>query len=170
MTQAVMTDDQNTPEKKKLTGWKVLFIFLGFFGVIFAVNGVFLYNAITSFPGEDVKKSYLQGLSYNQTLEARAAQAELGWQAQAGVEAGEVVFFLEDSAGEGISGYPVIIEARRLTNDAEDQVITLTSDGAGKYRAPADTLASGQWRLNITVLNFDAEEAVFKARKDVRVP
>lgn len=169
MTQ-VMIETAPAGKEKKLTGWQVLLIFLGFFGVIFAVNGVFLYNAITSFPGEDVQKSYLQGLNYNQTLDARAAQAELGWQAQAGIQSGNMVFMLQDATGQDLSGYPVIVEARRLTSDAEDQVLTLKSIGAGEYQAPVDVLASGQWRMDITVLDFDAETAVFQARKDLRVP
>lgn len=169
MTQ-VMIETAPAGKEKKLTGWQVLLIFLGFFGVIFAVNGVFLYNAITSFPGEDVEKSYLQGLNYNQTLDARAAQAELGWQAQAGIESGKMVFMLQDATGQDLSGYPVIVEARRLTSDAEDQVLTLKSIGAGEYQASVDALTSGQWRMDITVLDFDAETTVFQARKDLRVP
>ena len=61
MTDQTMMADETAP-RGKLTGWHVLWIMLGFFGLMFTVNGIFLYHAITSFPGEDVKKSYLQGL------------------------------------------------------------------------------------------------------------
>ena len=64
-----LTAEQGTFELK---GWHVLLILMAFFGVMFSVNGVFLYHAITSFPGEDVKKSYVQGLNYNDTLAVRA--------------------------------------------------------------------------------------------------
>ncbi|MEO1305623.1 MAG: FixH family protein, partial [Pseudomonadota bacterium] len=87
----------SAPSEKTLKGWHVLLIMLGFFGIMFAVNGVFLYHAITSFPGEDIKKSYVQGLNYNDTLAVRAAQAELGWQAEAGLEDQTLVFRLFDA-------------------------------------------------------------------------
>ena len=48
-----------------------------FFGIIFSVNGLFLYKSISSFPGEDIKQSYRQGLAYNETLESRAAAKSL---------------------------------------------------------------------------------------------
>ena len=76
---------ENSGTGRELKGWHVLLIMLAFFGVMFSGNGVFLFHAITSFPGEDVKKSYVQGLSFNDTLADRAAQAELGWLAEAGL-------------------------------------------------------------------------------------
>ena len=92
---------------KELKGWHVLLIMLGFFGVMFAVNGVFLYHAITSFPGEDVKKSYVQGLNYNQTLSARASQADLGWRAEAGLRDGTIAFRLFDAEAQ-LSNHSIV--------------------------------------------------------------
>ncbi len=168
MSEAVM-NPLPAPREKKLKGWHVLLIFLAFFGVMFAVNGVFLYHAITSFPGEDVKKSYVQGLNYNQTLEARATQTELGWKAEAGLVDDELVFRLQDEFGDPVSGYPVIAEARRLTTDSEDRVLTLAPGLHGEYRAFSGQLASGSWRVDFRVLDHDAEAILFTARKQVRV-
>jgi len=36
----------------KLKGKHILFILLGFFGIVFAVNGYFAYSALHTFPGE----------------------------------------------------------------------------------------------------------------------
>ena len=55
---------------KVLKGHHVLFWLMGFFGLMFVVNGVFLWAALSSFPGEDVRHSYLQGLQYNQTQDS----------------------------------------------------------------------------------------------------
>ena len=52
-----------------LKGWHVLLMLVGFFGFMFVVNGIFLWAAITSFPGEDEQKSYMQGLHYNEIAE-----------------------------------------------------------------------------------------------------
>lgn len=168
MSEAAIITPPETGQRK-LKGWHVLLIFFAFFGVMFAVNGVFLYHAITSFPGEDVKKSYVQGLNYNQTLEARAAQSVMGWKAEAGLVEGELVFRLQDQDGQPLSGYPVIAELRRLTTDTEDQVLTLLPSLRGEYRADAGTLVSGSWRVQIQVLDQNADTVIFTANKQVIV-
>ncbi|MEM8617263.1 MAG: FixH family protein [Pseudomonadota bacterium] len=170
---SAMADERTLPATapdKRLKGWHVLLIMLGFFGVVFAVNGVFLYNAIKSFPGEDVKKSYVQGINYNQTLAARAAQAELGWNAQAGWAEDGVVFRLSDSNGEALSGYPVIGELRRVADDFADQALVFSPRLNGEYVSKLDSLASGRWQLRVTVLDWASDAPVFTAEKTLLVP
>lgn len=163
MTQ--MTNDHAAPNEEKLKGWHVLMIMLGFFGVVFAVNGVFLYNAITSFPGEDVKKSYVQGLNYNQTLAARAAQIDMGWSAAAGIEGEEVVFQLTDAKAQPVSGRVVIAELRRRASANHDQTLALTALSEGEYTASVGKLDKGEWELRFTVMEKDAETVAFTANK-----
>ena len=157
------------PSGKELKGWHVLLIMLGFCGVMFAVNGVFLYHAITSFPGEDVKKSYVQGLSYNDTLAAREAQAELGWTAEAGLQGNELIFRLQDRDGAPLSNYVVIGERRRFATQNADQAIVYNAHPDGEYVAEAGALAPGQWALRINVLDADAETVLFNVTKTIIV-
>ncbi len=154
---------------KELKGWHVLLIMLGFFGVMFAVNGVFLYHAITSFPGEDVKKSYVQGLNYNDTLASRAAQAELGWTAEAGLQDDQLIFRLRDAEGAALSNYTVIGELRRTATRDGDQAIIYTAQADGEYVADAGALAPGQWALRINVLDPAAETVLFNVTKTIIV-
>lgn len=151
--------------QKTLKGWHVLLIMLGFFGVIFAVNGVFLYHAITSFPGEDVKKSYVQGLNYNTTLATRAAQAELGWTAEAGMQGEDLVFRLDDADGQPLSNYSVVGEIRRRATQGADQSIVFQAAGAGEYIVDAIGLEPGQWALRISVFDAGAETLLFNVDK-----
>jgi len=168
-----MIEAQATPAPgtsgKELRGWHVLLIMLGFFGVMFAVNGVFLYHAITSFPGEDVKKSYVQGLNYNDTLAARAAQAELGWSAEAGLQDETLVFRLRDAEGAALSNYVVIGEIRRTATQDADQAIIYSARPNGEYVADASGLAPGQWSLRINVLDPEAETVLFNVTKTLVV-
>ena len=168
-----MMDVQVAPNRaasdKELKGWHVLLIMLGFFGVMFAVNGVFLYHAITSFPGEDVKKSYVQGLSYNDTLAAREAQAELGWTAQAGHRGSELIFRLQDRDGAPLSNYVVVGELRRFATQKADQAIAYSARPDGEYVAEASALAPGQWALRINVLDAEAETVLFNVTKTIIV-
>lgn len=162
-------DDPPAANGKTLTGMHVLLWMLGFFGLIFAVNGVFLYHAINSFPGEDVKNSYVQGLNYNDTLAARAAQAQLGWQAQAGLQDGHVVIRLTSRDGTALSGYRVVAQLRRPANVLGDVVLTLAPQGEGRYAQSVNDLQPGWWQAEFTVLDHDGETPIFTARKDLEL-
>ena len=168
MTTATLID---APRERQLKGWHVLLIMLAFFGVMFTVNGFFLYSAITSFPGEDVEKSYLQGLNYNQTLEARRAQAELGWTERAGLSGLEAVAVqVADADGAPVGGLSVEAKLRRLTTGAQDVTVALAAAGTpGLYRADLPELESGQWEMIVTATDMSGDVTI-EARKDVRVP
>lgn len=150
---------------KELKGWHVLLIMLSFFGVMFAVNGVFLYHAIVSFPGEDVKKSYVQGLTYNDTLATRAAQAELGWSAEAGMQDDAIVFRLQDAVGEPLSNLAVVGEIRRNATREADLSVVFKPAGPGEYRVQDIGLDSGQWTLRINVYDATGEQLLFNVSK-----
>ena len=63
----------------EIRGRHVLIGFIVFFGLIFLVNGVFLYYALTTFGGGETSNPYRKGLHYNETLAeaARAGRARL---------------------------------------------------------------------------------------------
>ena len=159
------------PREGQLKGWHVLLIMLAFFGVMFTVNGFFLYSAITSFPGEDVEKSYLQGVHYNDTLEARRAQAELGWTVRAGLSgADRVAVQVTDADETPVTGLAVSAKLRRLATGAEDVTVELTAAGQpGYYAADLPEITSGQWELIVTATGGSSDVSL-EARKDVRVP
>ena len=154
---------------KELKGWHVLLIMLGFFGVLFAVNGVFLYHAITSFPGEDIKKSYVQGLSFNETLADRAAQAELGWSAEAGLVEDQLILRLLDAADAPLSSQLVVGELRRLASNHEDRAISFQPRMSGEYVAETGPLAAGQWLLRVNVFDAQGETVLFHIEKTLIV-
>ncbi|MEO1029698.1 MAG: FixH family protein [Pseudomonadota bacterium] len=161
-----MTD---ATEEKQLKGWHVLLWFLAFFGLMFAVNGVFLFNAITSFPGEDIEKSYRQGVNYNQVLNARADMADLGWQAELGMIDRDVVFRLEDADAQAIYGRDVTGLLRRPATTSADTEITLNHRKVGEYRADLSGLKTGRWEATIRVMSADGERVEFEARKELRL-
>ncbi|WP_018149375.1 FixH family protein [Henriciella marina] len=163
------TPYRQDPEAK-LKGWHVLLIFLAFFGVMFAVNGVFLYNAITSFPGEDIKKSYVQGLDYNDTLEARKEQVAAGWKIRAGV-AGDRLR-VEMDAPEAMARRELIVTAtmRRAVTSHDDVELTLSPDEpGGVFSAALPDLAPGRWDVLVKASTAD-QDGVAQARKTVVIP
>ncbi len=157
----------------RLKGWHVLLMLLAFFGVMFIANGIFLYSAITSFPGEAVPKSYTQGLDYNRSLEARARQAALGWTAAIGVVERdgehEIVARLQGADGSGLTRLDVMAEIRRPTTNAGARLVTLELTGAGEYRAVLDAIAPGAWDVRLEAFKPGEQTATFTARKQLVV-
>ncbi|MAK62117.1 MAG: hypothetical protein CMK09_14185 [Ponticaulis sp.] len=148
--------------KGRLTGYHVLFILLGFFGVMVAVNVAFTVFAVKSFPGEQVEKSYLQGLNYNQTLEDRAHQAEMGINTQIGLEANtgetiELISVWTDSSGNGLSN--LAVNAQLIRPASEDGKLNLTLDpvGNGRYTASIPELSAGSWKIQMVATTTDGD-------------
>ncbi len=159
----------NASVAKGLTGRHVLLIILGFFGVIIIVNVIFLTFALRTFPGESMKKSYLQGLNYNEVLAERAEQAALGWSAEilrTGAD-GVIEVRLLDADGAPLKGLTVAGQLRRIVHDRDDRALSFMSMGEGRYRAEAGALAPGAWRLAARAENPAGETFDFTARIEV---
>ena len=153
----------------ELKGIHVLAVLLGFFGVTFAVNGVFITYALSTFSGEDIPKPYQQGLEYNRTLAARAAQAALKWSASIDVARGEGAGALVTVSIRGADGTPrtgLIVEAvLRRPIDAEfDRTVALEDIGGGSYRGLAEDMAAGQWDV---IAKATGDRSPFEAERRV---
>ncbi|MEM5517587.1 FixH family protein [Henriciella sp. AS95] len=157
----------------KLKGWHVLLIMMAFFGLMFAVNGVFLYSAITSFPGEDVEKSYLQGLNYNDTLEAKREQAELGWTMRAGLaDRSNETLRVEVNNKDGlpVSRLSVLAQFRRNATTSGDTTLPMeaVADEPGVYEVALPSLERGDWSIIVTAMS-DVNDDRFVAEKEIRL-
>ena len=152
----------------RLGGFHVLAGMLAFFIAVIAVNVAFAVIAVRSFPGEDVRRSYLQGLNYNDTLAARRAQAALGWVARAALvqheNAAAVEIVLSDASGAAISAATLTGEMRRPATAQFDRTLQFERVGDGRYRAFVGAIEPGVWRLRAhaaehetTVLDLEAE-------------
>ena len=135
-----MTDDKPV---KELTGRMVLMILLGAFGIILAVNMTLLYSAVKTFPGLEVKNSYVA----SQTFDDRAiAQRALGWAPEVKYANGQMnlSFFAN---GEFI--FPEVIDVRvgRPTHGREDVIPLLLRDTVG-YWFNID-LGEGKWFIYV---------------------
>ena len=142
---------------KELTGRHVLLMLLAFFGVTIAVNAYFTTMAVTSFRGEDVKRSYRQGLDYNATLEAREQQAALGWSASVNTKAHRdgsrnLLVRIDDASGAALSGLSLSGHLRHPTDTFKDIDVTFEPLGSGIYRAELGD-ASGYYELKATADN-----------------
>lgn len=130
-----------------LKGWHVLAALIGFFCVIAAVNAVFITLAVTTFRGEDERRSYVQGLAYNDVLEARRLQAELGWDAAVNIAAGQVLLAVTDASGEPVRGLDFDARLRHPADTSLDRELAFAEVRPGVYAADA-AIPNGRWILS----------------------
>lgn len=140
--------------RQGLTGRRVFYIFLCFFGFITAVNGVFIYFAMESWPGLGTQDAYRKGLAYNQTLEAAQRQQALGWQSAIKFKlssqlAGTLSVQLSDKDKKGLTDLTVSVQLARPIHENFDQTVSLKHQGSGLYQAIVELPMKGRWQATI---------------------
>lgn len=140
-----MTND--TPSNFTIKGWHVLAAFIAFFAVGITVNTIFVVQAVQTFRGEEVERSYMQGLAYNDVLDARAAQAELGWTARVNLEDDQLLLLIVTETGEPVQALTWTGQLEHRADMDMDRDIILSDRGEGVYVADLSDVPSGNWRL-----------------------
>jgi nitrogen fixation protein FixH len=137
---------------RPLTGRKVLFILLAFFGVVFGVNLTMMRLAIQTLPGTEVDSAYSASLAYEKEIAAARDQNARNWKVDAHVERGgqggaTLQVEAHDSDGQPMSGLKFEGRFERPTDRRADLPVVLAEVGNGIYRGSAPTIAPGQWDL-----------------------
>ena len=137
---------------KPLTGRKVFFMLVAFFGVVIGVNLVMMRLAIQTLPGTEVDSAYSASLAYEKQITAARDQNARNWKVDAHVERsgqGGATLQIEarDSSGRPMSGLKFQGRFERPTDRRADLPVTLAEVGIGIYRGNALTIAPGQWDL-----------------------
>lgn len=146
-----------------LRGIHVFWGIAAFFGLMIAVQAIFVFQAVRTFPGEEVEKSYAQGLDYNRTLERREMQRRLGWTAQAGLEAGStLVVRLNDASSQPLEALNVTARARHP--GSSENAVMLTERRAGEYAAPI-AVPPGRLMVVIEARRDESADIIFEADK-----
>jgi nitrogen fixation protein FixH len=163
-----MNPVHNSP--KRLTGRLVLFLLLGFFGIVIGVNMILMWLAIQTLPGTDVESAYRASLAYEKEIAAARDQDGRKWHVDARVERaanGGATLRVEarDDSGRPLSGLKFQGRFERPTDRRADQAVMLAETGIGIYSGNANLIAPGQWDL---VLQGDrAEQRMFLSRNRV---
>lgn len=151
-----MSDINSKPPKHfKLTGWHFLAMMLTFFGVIIAVNVVFVTSALDAFSGLVVKNSYVASQIYNEKIEQAATQKNLGWDLDLLVNKQGVDFILLDETGQAVSGKLVTVTLRNTKNTDHDMALLLNEAESGHYFAKLPEGAvtpNGSWWIDMDIL------------------
>lgn len=157
-------------EPKAITGKTVLAWLLGFFGVVFTVNGVFLYMALGSFPGVAVESSYKAGQAYNQDIAASQAQVARGWTVEtlvrrSGENAAEIFVTALDQDGTPLTGLQFSADLRHPTYEGFDRTAQLVETGPGQYRGTVADVNDGNWNLALNAVS--GSDRVFRSQNRV---
>ncbi|MGJ8621685.1 MAG: FixH family protein [Yoonia sp.] len=135
---------------REFTGWHMLGLMVGGFGIIIAVNLTLAWNAIATFPGVEARNSYV----VSQTFQAeRAAQKALRWDVSADLSDGLLTVTILDQDGAPVQAEVTRAILGQATNVNMDTVPAFTWNGRD-YVAPVE-MRAGYWNLRLELLAPD---------------
>lgn len=129
-------------------GAQILVYFILFFGLIAAVNGIFIYVAVNTHTGVITERPYEKGLEYNRVLEKARMQPALIQTAS--YEKGMLRWQLADETGGPLEAAEVIAHITRPVQSGHDFNIRLENRGGGLYEAAPDLPFRGQWLAELS--------------------
>lgn len=148
-----------------LTGRHVLLVLLSFFGVMLAVNGIFIYFALSTFNGTASDNAYIEGLHYNERIAAAEAQARYGithrttFDGHTGL--GVVLVHKDDRPAAGLV---VAAAISRPSTSRDSLALTFTERAPGSYHA-APALQPGAWIFELTVRQSTSGTVLYQAKE-----
>jgi nitrogen fixation protein FixH len=156
--------------KAKSTGIRgvhVAMMMVAFFGVIIALDALFITFAIQSHPGEKVKNSYVLGLEYNKELAKQAEQRTLGWTLEAGLvdDDASLLVRLTDAAGEPLEGMGVTVRMHVAGVRNDLAPVSLAERAPGEYAVAAMVQGPAKIDAVIAVSRRRDGPAIFEATK-----
>ena len=158
-----------TTPAKTWTGRTFLVWISGFFAVIFAVNGVFLWLASESWSGLSAENSYRRGIDYNRVIERAERQAALGWTVKAvfenGVEqTGRFLLTATAPGGLPIANREVVATFVRPVAEGLDFKVGLEPIEGGRYAADVALPAAGQWDVRAEISRPGSDAYIVETR------
>jgi nitrogen fixation protein FixH len=161
----------NASHKKprEVTGRAVLIWMVSFFAVVFAVNGVLVKAATSTFGGVETTSSYKAGLMFKDETAKAGRQDARHWQVDGKLSraaAGEAVLDIaaRDAKGVPVTGLTALAKLAHPADSRLDHVIQLNRDGAGQFHGEAPA-PRGQWELVIDL--YRGDDRVFRSRNRV---
>ena len=139
--------------ERQFTGKHALAIFVAAFGVIITVNLVLAYSAVKTFPGLEVKNSYVASQEFNERLQEQQA---LGWEIRAESTGGLLILHITDPTGAPVEVAELQAVVGRATHVKDDFSPDFIFDGRA-YSAPA-VLGKGNWNIRLVAKDRDGAE------------
>jgi nitrogen fixation protein FixH len=167
----------STPARRR-PGWWYPYIFLGAFGVVLAVNLVFMSSAIGTFSGLSTEDAYNKGVKYNEQIAEAKEQQQLGWVVKAEVtpippsedaHSAVITVTILDGSGHPLNGLSVAAGFVRPTTSGHDGQAVFAERGEGRYVVRQSLAFPGQWDMNVSVRR-GAGEPTYQFSQRIYVP
>ncbi|SMX45057.1 FixH family protein [Actibacterium lipolyticum] len=149
--------------QKELTGRKVLFITVSAFSIIIAVNFFMAFKAVGTFPGLEVKNSYVASQEFDAR---RKAQLELGWTVDGAYNDGTLSLSFAEAQGGAVAPKEFSVLIGRTT-EARDDIRPEFTGYAGEYSAPLQ-LDRGKWMMLVQATAEDGTPFLQRLELHVR--
>ncbi len=168
------SDYRPTERFGKLTGRHVLVIMILSFGVIMGVNGLFIYEALSTFDGIEADDAYQRGRAYNKDLAAMDAQKALGWKAELSEPASSsdgvthLAARFTDRQGAPLSGLKVNATFFRPVMVGVDQTELLRETAPGRYEGDFKLRYDGNWLIRLAALGPKNEKFAQETRAFIK--
>lgn len=151
----------NQKREFRVTGRFVLLTLVGFFAVVFAVNGFMAYMAQRTFSGVQTDNAYKLGLKYNDEISASHNQAALGWRVEAALSpvkdaqgSHELTLSVRDKDGQAINDLEARAHLINPTHGKQNLDAPFRALGNGQFRGRFAANV-GQWNLIIELYRGD---------------
>ena len=160
-----MTRASSSP--RRITGGHVLAILVTFFAIVFAVNGVFLYAALSTHTGVVSDEPYRKGLHYNDRVAADEAQERLGWAGAiaVGEDSRRLAFAVTRQDGAPVRGLTVQAVIARPATAGHDVTLAMRETEPGRYETSLGPLEPGAWIATIHAAQGASSPVVYRLRK-----
>jgi nitrogen fixation protein FixH len=154
---------------KPIRGIHVFWWIATFFAVVIAADAFFIFRAVGTFPGEQVKNSYVLGLDYNHQLERREAQTKLGWTAEAGLvgDRDPILMVRLKSLSGPVTGLKVDVDMILPGRGAK--TLALAERAPGEYVVAIAMDGARRAELEISATEPNGDTPLFEATKILQV-
>lgn len=161
----------STKPVKKFTGKKALLWLVGFFLVVFIVNGLMAYFALGTWGGLETDDAYRKGIHYNEQIAAAEAQQKSGWKIKlshspAALQ-GDRIDVAVTRPDEDLPPARLTAHITRAVTNVHDQEIILSKSADNIYTAPVTLPEPGQW--TVTILVTRPEGPIYRHRQKIFV-
>jgi nitrogen fixation protein FixH len=146
-------------------GRHVLAVSCVFFAIVFAVNGVLIYEAMSTHTGLVAHEPYRKGLAYNDRIGADERQALLGWSDRLEVMRDGLIVLTLTEADRPVGGLKIVGTLGRPATNRHDLKLVFAETAAGRYEAQANGISPGSWLVTLEMRKQIDAEPTYRSRK-----
>jgi nitrogen fixation protein FixH len=145
---------------------------VAFFLVVAGVNAIMIRAALSTFPGTEVKNSYVASQTYNAEIAASRFQSERHWQVDAALRRAMSGAMLEvtvrDAVGRSVNGLDLDVKLAHPVDARLDHPGVMREPEPGRYLVEFGEVRPGVWNLSIEAKKDGAR--LYLSRSRITMP